>query len=64
MKQSKASRDVYPHQHADSVGRLEGHSGELGDQLGDGQTVRLADVVEHPQSVVLHHYAGINNIES
>ena len=29
--------------------------GELADQLGDGQLVGLADVVEHAEGVVLNH---------
>ena len=37
--------------------------GELADQLGDGQLVTAADVVQHAQGVVLHTVThGVNDI--
>jgi hypothetical protein len=32
------------------------HLGELGEELGDGEPVLLAQVVEQAQRVVLHHH--------
>ena len=43
------------HQHASSIGRLEAAPGVLAHQLGDGQPVVLADVVDQAEGVVLHH---------
>ena len=45
-----------PDEQDNSVGRLQGHLGELGEQLGDGQAVLLPDVIEQAQGVVLHHH--------
>ena len=52
-----------PDEKDDCVGTLEAHPGELGEQLGDGQSVRLPDVVEKTQSVVLdHHVVGADGL--
>ena len=45
-----------PDEQDDGVGRLQGHLGELGEQLGDGQAVLLPDVIEQAKGVVLHHH--------
>ena len=44
-----------PDEQDDRVGTLEAHLGQFGQQLGDGETVGLPDVVEQPEGVVLHH---------
>jgi len=46
-----------PHQQAVAVGRAKGRADLLGNHLGDGQPVLLAEVVEEAHSVVLDHGA-------
>ena len=52
-----SNRRFLPDEHADGVGRADRRPrpGELRDELVDGEPVRLPDVVEHAQRVVLHH---------
>jgi hypothetical protein len=51
-----ASKSLVPNEEDDGVGRPQRHLGELGEQLGDGEPVLLAQVVEQAQRVVLHHH--------
>ena len=37
------------------MGRTQGRTDELGDHLGDGQSVMFADVVEEPHGMILYH---------
>ena len=53
---------MHTHQEAVSVGRLERVLGELADQLGDGQFVVAADMVQHAQSMVLQTVTHITII--